>query len=186
MLLNHLMTLQPSAILQVTLSSAVKSTLLRVLSGIYKADKGEAIIDGINVYENTYMKNKLVFVADELFFLAGANMKSMAKFYSSIYDNFDMDIFTELTKTFGLDPSKSISNFSKGMKRQAAIILALSTRAKYMFFDETFDGLDPVMRNSNALKLTLIKIIQTCALISLDRSMQRKQSLLQFIIITNV
>ena len=58
-----------------------------------------------------------------------------------------MDRFTELTKTFGLDPSKSISNFSKGMKRQAAIILALSTRAKYMFFDETFDGLDPVMRN---------------------------------------
>ena len=33
------------------------------------------------------------------------------------------------------------------MKRQAAIILALSAHPKYMFFDETFDGLDPVMRN---------------------------------------
>ena len=33
------------------------------------------------------------------------------------------------------------------MKRQAAIILALSTCPEYMLFDETFDGLDPVVRN---------------------------------------
>ena len=33
------------------------------------------------------------------------------------------------------------------MKRQAGTILALATQPKYLFFDETFDGLDPVMRN---------------------------------------
>jgi ABC-2 type transport system ATP-binding protein len=32
------------------------------------------------------------------------------------------------------------------MRRQAATILALSTIPDYLFFDETFDGLDPVMR----------------------------------------
>ena len=53
----------------------------------------------------------------------------------------------EQTEQFRLDPTKSFSTFSKGMRRQAATILALSTMAEYIFFDETFDGLDPVMRN---------------------------------------
>ena len=62
-------------------------------------------------------------------------------------DRFNYDRFLKLAELFELNIKKPIANFSKGMKRQASIILALSTRAKYMFFDETFDGLDPVMRN---------------------------------------
>ncbi|MBQ4283074.1 MAG: ABC transporter ATP-binding protein [Lachnospira sp.] len=128
-------------------NGAGKSTFLRVLAGVYKADQGQAYIDGEPSYENPKAKNKMVFVADELFFLPGASMNSMASFYRSIYDRFDDERFKYLTGVFGLNPRKNIANFSKGMKRQVAIILALSTRAKYMFFDETFDGLDPVMRN---------------------------------------
>lgn len=128
-------------------NGAGKSTFLRVLSGIYKADRGYAFIDGMNVYENPDAKNKLVFVADELFFLPGANMEKMAKLYASIYERFSYDRFHQLANIFQLNTKKNLSNFSKGMRRQAAIILSLSTRAKYMFFDETFDGLDPVMRN---------------------------------------
>ena len=117
-------------------NGAGKSTFLRVLAGIYKPEKGEAYIDDAPIYENPKIKENVVLVADELFFLPGTNMNKMAKLYASIYE-----------KLFELNPAKPIGNFSKGMKRQAAIILALSTRAKYMFFDETFDGLDPVMRN---------------------------------------
>ena len=46
-----------------------------------------------------------------------------------------------------MSASKSLNTFSKGMRRQAATILAISCRPDYIFFDETFDGLDPVMRN---------------------------------------
>lgn len=74
-------------------------------------------------------------------------MKRMASMYQSIYQNFDLLRFDELTSLFKLDPNMTINKFSKGMKRQAAIILALSTKADYLFFDETFDGLDPVKRN---------------------------------------
>ena len=128
-------------------NGAGKSTFLRVLAGIYKPDEGVAYFDDEPVYENPYVKEQISFVADELYFLTGSNMKKMALMYKRLYDNFDMDRFNELTKIFGLDPDKNIANFSKGMRRQASIILTLSTRAKYMFFDETFDGLDPVMRN---------------------------------------
>ena len=128
-------------------NGAGKSTFLRDLAGIYKPDEGVAYFDDEPVYENPSVKEQISFVADELYFLTGSNMKKMALMYKRLYDNFDMDRFNELTKIFGLDPDKNIANFSKGMRRQASIILTLSTRAKYMFFDETFDGLDPVMRN---------------------------------------
>lgn len=128
-------------------NGAGKSTFLRVLSGIYKPDQGYAFIDGANVLNNPYAKENIVFIADELYFLPGANMDKMAKFYASIYDHFSFEKYEKLLSIFKLDRKKTIATFSKGMKRQAAIIMALSSRAKYMFFDETFDGLDPVIRN---------------------------------------
>lgn len=128
-------------------NGAGKSTFLRLITGVYRADSGSVIIDGQGVYENPEIKKKISFVPDELFFLPGSCMKRMAEFYNSIYESFDMKRFLELSELFSLDVKRNINTFSKGMKRQASIILALSCRSQYMFFDETFDGLDPVMRN---------------------------------------
>ena len=128
-------------------NGAGKSTFLRLISGIYKADYGIVEIDGEPVYENTKIKNEIAFVPDDLYFLGNANMERMAKMYARFYKDFDMERFKFLTETFKLNPKKAINTFSKGMKRQAAIILAVSSRPKYLFLDETFDGLDPVMRN---------------------------------------
>ena len=128
-------------------NGAGKSTFLRLLTGIYKADSGNILIDGEPVWENDKAKQNFVFVPDELYFISAATMEKMSKFYSAFYPNFNFDRFNMLVKKFGLNPKKRISGFSKGMKRQAAIICALSCQTKYLFFDETFDGLDPVMRN---------------------------------------
>lgn len=128
-------------------NGAGKSTFLRLISGVYKPLEGTIDIDGTPIYENPDMKKQIVYVPDDLYFLPQSNMNKMARFYSAIYDTFSFERYENLTKTFGLDPNANLNTFSKGMRRQAATILALATCPRYLFFDETFDGLDPVIRN---------------------------------------
>ncbi len=127
-------------------NGAGKSTFLRLLSGVYRPDSGSIEIDGLPVWENPEAKNKIFYVPDDLYFLPQTNMNKMAHYYKALYSKFNRERFDNLTQTFGLNPSANLNTFSKGMRRQAATILALSTMPDYLFFDETFDGLDPVMR----------------------------------------
>ena len=128
-------------------TGAGKSTFLRLLTGVYKSDGGEIKIDGMDVYENTDAKRLFMYVPDELYFINGASIERMAKLYSSMYEGFDYEKLRNYAHKLGLNIRKSLNTFSKGMRRQASIILALATNPKYIFFDETFDGLDPVVRN---------------------------------------
>ena len=128
-------------------NGAGKSTFLRTISGVYKADEGTAEMDGAPIYENPNVKKRIAYVPDELFYLPGATMERMATMYRSIYPGFDYNRFKSLAKDLDLATNKSLNTFSKGMRRQAVTILALAAKPDYIFFDETFDGLDPVMRN---------------------------------------
>lgn len=128
-------------------NGAGKSTFLRLITGVYKTDSGAITFNGNTVYENPETKKQISYIPDELYFVHGASMNRMASMYKHIYPNFDKKRFVELTNLFELNPKANIHSFSKGMKRQAATILALSCKTSFIFFDETFDGLDPVLRN---------------------------------------
>lgn len=127
-------------------NGAGKSTVLRIISGVLRPDEGTATVDNMPVYENLSAKKKLFFVADEPYFFSNANAETMERYYSSVYEGFGKEEFYEYLKKFGLDSRRKISTFSKGMKKQLALLLGICSHTKYLLCDETFDGLDPVMR----------------------------------------
>ncbi|MGI6093962.1 MAG: ABC transporter ATP-binding protein [Lachnospiraceae bacterium] len=129
-------------------NGAGKSTFLRLLCGVLKPDAGTILIDGKPVFEQEETKEKICFLSDTAYFFPNATPKVMGQYYAMIYSKFDEARYYDLLNKFGLDADRKINTFSKGMKRQVSVLLGVCSNTKYLFCDETFDGLDPVMRQA--------------------------------------
>ena len=127
-------------------NGAGKSTLLRVISGIYRPDSGSITIDGKAVYDQPQAKENIFFVSDETVQFSRLSVNDLKGFFKLTYPRFDEEVFDELVTKLDLPRKKPLSQFSKGMKRQAIVAAALACRTKYILLDEAFDGLDPAMR----------------------------------------
>ncbi|WRP06974.1 ABC transporter ATP-binding protein [Rossellomorea aquimaris] len=127
-------------------NGAGKTTLLKSISGVLKPESGDIYLKDQPVFENVQTKETLVFIPDQPFFFAHYSLNQMAKFYQNTYSRWDEHQYKSLTGLFRVDPHKKLHKFSKGVQRQAAFILALSTQPDVLILDEPLDGLDPVVR----------------------------------------
>ena len=129
-------------------NGAGKSTLLRMISGILRADSGEIILDGQRVYENPAAKEKICYLSDDPTFLHAATIREMGAFQRAWYPSHDPARLEELCDRFNLPMDEKVSGFSKGTQKRVQVCLALARRPEVLLCDETFDGLDPVMREA--------------------------------------
>ena len=127
-------------------NGAGKSTLIRHLTGIYRQDSGEVLVDGEPVYENPEIKAKISYIPDDVFYFGASTIQDMKNLYRAMIPGFSAERFEKLREAFPLSEKQSIRRLSKGMQKQAAFWVALSCCPELMVLDEPVDGLDPVMR----------------------------------------
>ncbi len=148
-------------------NGAGKTTILKHIAGIYTQDSGEVLVKGEPIYENTQIKKKVTFISDDLFFYPTYSIIETAKFYAGIYPDWSWDRFNSLKYVFRMDVNRRVRRLSKGMQKQVAFWLAISSMPDVMLLDEPVDGLDPIMRR-NVWKLILQDVAErgTTVLIS--------------------
>ena len=138
-------------------NGAGKTTLIKTLLGIYKQNQGEIEIDNVKDVNCEDLKQRIIYISDDLYYYPSYTIKDMAKFYKSIYKNWDSETYEKLKSIFNIDEKRKVKKLSKGMQKQVAFWLGLCTKPDIMILDEPVDGLDPVMRRST-MKLVLSEV----------------------------
>ena len=148
-------------------NGAGKSTAIRILTGVYRPDNGQVLMEGQPVWENDALKARIGLISDEIFYFPSSTLEDMYRFYSGIFPNYDRELYARLSDVFRLPSKKQIRSYSKGMQKQAAFQLVLCAHPDVLILDEPVDGLDPVMRRTvSSLILSEVAQRQVTVLIS--------------------
>lgn len=138
-------------------SGVGKTSLIRILVGIYEGDSGQVLIDGDVLYDNGLVKKKIAYVPDEHNSFSLIKLSDIVEFYESVYPNFNKDKFNKINKIFKIPLDKRYFQFSKGMKVRVNVMLAFSIGGEYLVLDEPTSGLDPILKEK-VLKLIIREV----------------------------
>ena len=128
-------------------NGAGKTTTIRHLMGFLHPDRGQALIDGENCFQNAeHIQSKIGYLPGEIRFMNAMSGQSFIEFMAQMKGVTDLKRANELIHYFELDTKVNIKKMSKGMKQKLGLVLAFMQDAPILILDEPTSGLDPLMQ----------------------------------------
>ncbi|MBW8244366.1 gliding motility-associated ABC transporter ATP-binding subunit GldA [Muricauda oceani] len=126
-------------------NGAGKSTMMRILTTYYKADNGEASVNGFNVLEDEKDVQKSIgYLPEHNPLYLEMYVKEYLAFNADVY-NVDKSKINDVIEQTGLSPEahKKIGQLSKGYRQRVGLAAALLHDPEVLILDEPTTGLDP-------------------------------------------
>lgn len=128
-------------------NGAGKTTLLNIITNRLFPTEGSVKIDGENAVENDRALSKIYLMSEKTMNREENKFKRLLQMTKEFYPELNREYAYALAERFGLDQKKKYQNLSTGYRSIVKIVLALSSQAPILIFDEPILGLDASHRD---------------------------------------
>lgn len=123
-------------------NGAGKSTLLYMMAGLLTPDKGQVILDGVDVRKRRPSIMREIFLVPDEFELPNVTLQQYIKTNSVFYPRFSKDDMNIYLQTFGMTLDVQLGALSLGQRKKIFMSFAMATHTKLLLMDEPTNGLD--------------------------------------------
>ncbi len=122
-----------------------KSTLMKIVTGLIKADGGEIRIMGEPWTEE---RNSLIaYLSERTYLDSEKTVDEIISFFEDFFPDFDKGRALEMLTSLEIDTKNKLRTLSKGTREKVQLVMVMSRRAKLYLLDEPIAGVDPASRD---------------------------------------